>query len=144
MTNPRPSAPETGKRLAQVKQANTSPEIALRQKLHARGLRYRVQVPFLKKPRRTADIVFHGKKVAIFVDGCFWHGCPEHATRPKSNSAFWKDKILTNRAHDQDTNRKLVGAGWKVLRVWEHEDPVKAVDRIETLLNRDAKEAADD
>lgn len=143
MTNPRPSSPETGKRLARVKQTNKSPEIALRQKLHARGLRYRVQASLLKRPIRTADIVFHAKKIAIFVDGCFWHGCPEHATWPKSNSAFWKDKILTNRARDQDTNRKFEEAGWTVLRVWEHEDPAKAADRIETLLNRDAKEAAD-
>lgn len=135
MNNPRPSSPETGERLARVRQANTAPEIALRRILHARGLRYRVQIPLLKKPRRTADIVFTRNKVAVFVDGCFWHGCPEHATWPKSNAKFWKDKIEANRARDRDTDRRLKADGWRVMRIWEHEDPNSAADRVEQVLS---------
>ena len=128
MTNPRPSSPETGKRLARVKQANTSPDIALRRNLHARGLRYRVQVPLLKKPRCKANIVFLGKTVAIFVDGCFWTRLSRTRYLAQIEFCVLERNILTNRARDQDTNRKLEEAGWTVLRVWEHEDPVKAAD----------------
>ncbi len=102
--------------------------------LHARGLRYRVQVPLLERPRRTADIVFPKKRIAIFVDGCFWHGCPKHGTSAKSNAEFWHDKIAANKKRDRDTNERLEGAGWTVVRVWEHEKPADVVDRIEGLV----------
>ncbi len=113
---------------------DTRPEIALRSVLHRRGLRFRVDRAVLPDRRRRADIVFGPLRVAIFVDGCFWHGCPEHGSWPKANSEFWRDKIETNRRRDEDTNERLQVEGWAVVRVWEHEDPGVAADRIEQLL----------
>ena len=123
-----PSSPEASRRMRSVRQKGTSPEVLLRRELHSRGLRYRVQVALLSKPRRVADIVFRGPRIAVFVDGCFWHGCPEHATWPKKNAEFWRDKILTNRERDDDTNARLRAEGWEVIRVWSHEDAVDAAD----------------
>jgi DNA mismatch endonuclease (patch repair protein) len=112
--------------MARVRQRGTDVEIELRRALHALGLRYRLQVPQLRKPRRIVDIVFIGARVAVFVDGCFWHGCPLHATWPKENAGFWRAKIEANRARDADTTRRLRELGWEVIRVWSHEDPVEA------------------
>lgn len=112
---------------------DTHPELALRRLLHARGLRFRVDRPILASARR-ADIVFSTAKVAVFVDGCFWHHCPIHRTFPKANAAWWAEKLRTNRRRDLDTNRKLRKAGWHVERVWEHEAPLKAAERIIALL----------
>jgi len=134
MVNASPSSHEASLRMARVRQKGTRCEVELRRALHARGLRYRLQVPLLTKPRRVADIVFRRRKLAIFVDGCFWHGCPEHGTSPKSNADFWRDKIETNKRRDLDTNRRLTEAGWRVLRVWEHEDAEEAADRIMEAL----------
>lgn len=125
-----PSSPEASRRMARVRQRGTDVEIELRRALHALGLRYRLQVPLSKKPRRVADIVFIGARVAVFVDGCFWHGCPLHATWPKENAGFWRAKIETNRARDADTTRRLQELGWEVIRVWSHEDPVEAARLI--------------
>lgn len=113
-----------------VRQANTSAEMALRRELFARGLRYRVHVPVLTKPRRVTDIAFNGLRIAIFVDGCFWHGCPLHATWPKQNAGFWRSKILANEERDRDTDDRLRADGWEVIRIWEHESPKEAADRI--------------
>ena len=134
MINPRPSSPEASARLSKVRQRDTKPEIELRRALHAKGLRYRVQVPVLKKPRRTADIVFSSRRIAVFVDGCFWHGCPIHGSRPKSNAAFWHDKIETNMKRDDDTNRRLSDIGWTPIRIWAHEDTHAAADQIEAVV----------
>ncbi|MEO9781619.1 MAG: very short patch repair endonuclease [Sedimentitalea sp.] len=134
----KPSSPEASARLARVRQKDTAAELKLRRTLHARGLRYRLHVPLLEKPRRVADIVFRRRKLAIFVDGCFWHGCPEHGTSSKSNADFWQDKIETNKKRDLDTNQRLTEAGWRVLRVWEHEDVEDAADRIMEALEFDA------
>lgn len=125
-----PSSPEASRRMARVRQRGTDVEIELRRALHALGLRYRLQVPLSKKPRRVADIVFIGARVAVFVDGCFWHGCPLHATWPKENAGFWRAKIEANRARDADTTRRLRELGWEVIRVWSHEDPVEAARLI--------------
>lgn len=125
-----PSSPETSRRMARVRQRGTDVEIELRRALHALGLRYRLQVPLSRKPRRVADIVFIGARVAVFVDGCFWHGCPLHATWPKENAGFWRAKIEANRARDADTTRRLRELGWEVIRVWSHEDPVEAARLI--------------
>lgn len=100
---------------------DTGPEVALRRALHARGLRFRVIYPVPGQRRRTIDIAFTRRKVAVFVDGCFWHGCPEHGVRPRSNSAWWREKLAANRARDRDTDRLLDEAGWMVVRIWEHE-----------------------
>lgn len=84
--------------------------------------------------RRRVDIVFGPAKVAVLVDGCFWHGCPIHATQPRSNSSYWRDKIATNQRRDRDTDSQLEAAGWLVIRVWEHEDPAKSASRIEDVV----------
>jgi DNA mismatch endonuclease (patch repair protein) len=94
-------------------------------------------MPLLAKPRRTADIVFTRWRIAIFVDGCFWHGCPIHGTRPKSNAAFWREKIAVNVARDEDTNHRLEELGWLVVRIWEHEPLERAFHMVgETLTER--------
>ena len=128
------SSPEVSRRMRRVRQKDTAAETALRKALYARGLRYRVQVPVLQKPRRVADIVFLGPRVAVFVDGCFWHGCPEHATWPRSNADFWRAKIVANQKRDADTDERLRVLGWEVVRVWAHEDPSKAAARVEKLV----------
>ena len=100
----------------------TAPEVALRRALHSIGLRYRVHRAPVTSLRRKADVVFGPSRVAVFVDGCFWHGCPEHgARRHDVNGWYWPDKIARNRLRDQDTDRVLAAAGWLPLRVWEHD-----------------------
>jgi DNA mismatch endonuclease (patch repair protein) len=122
----------------------TSPERALRTELHRRGRRFRVDFRFdidgLR--RRRADIVFTRVKVAVFIDGCFWHRCPEHATFPKANEAWWAAKLAGNVQRDRDTDDKLGDAGWSVIRVWEHEESLSAADRVEAVLDA-AREALD-
>lgn len=119
-----------------VRQKDTSAELALRRELHSLGLRNRLQVPVLAKPRRVADVTFVGPRVAVFVDGCFWHGCPEHATWPKKNAEFWRNKILANQARDRDTDARLRQDGWEVVRVWAHEKPKAAAARIAKIVRR--------
>ncbi|MEU4557474.1 very short patch repair endonuclease [Actinoplanes sp. NPDC023936] len=109
---------------------DTKPELALRRAVHARGLRYYVNRRPIKAVRRTADLVFPRLKLAIFLDGCFWHGCPQHHTVAKTNATFWAEKVATNRRRDRDTNTRLTDAGWTVLRVWEHEPVDQAAARI--------------
>jgi len=130
------SSPEARLRMRSVRQKNTSAESALRRELHARGLRYRIHVLVLTKPRRVADVAFSGLRVAVFVDGCFWHGCPAHATWPKQNAEFWRAKIEANMARDNDTNERLRAEGWKVIRVWSHEQPEVAAGRVAHILER--------
>ncbi|MEU6927035.1 very short patch repair endonuclease [Streptomyces sp. NPDC046631] len=109
---------------------DTKPELRIRSLLHAQGLRYRVDVRPLPELSRRADVVFPKDQIAVFVDGCFWHGCPEHHRPSTKNPQFWKDKLDGNRARDEDTNQSLRMAGWTVIRVWEHEDPTEAAARI--------------
>jgi DNA mismatch endonuclease, patch repair protein len=129
-----PSSPEASRRMQRVRQKSTSAEHAVRRELHARGLRYRVQVPVLTKPRRVADVVFRGLRVAVFVDGCFWHGCPQHATWPRQNAEFWRSKIEANMARDTDTDERLRAEGWEVVRVWAHEPPNRAAAKVATIV----------
>ncbi|QGN34466.1 DNA mismatch endonuclease Vsr [Microlunatus sp. Gsoil 973] len=109
---------------------DTAGEWALRRLLHARGLRYRVDAVLPGLHRRRADILFPRQKVAVFVDGCFWHSCPEHKTEPKSNAAWWATKLARNVERDRETDMHLAELGWKVVRIWEHEDPGCAADRV--------------
>lgn len=113
-----------------TQQRDTPPELRLRRLLHAKGLRYSVDASPLEDSRRRADVVFRRAKVAVFVDGCFWHGCPEHGTWPRANKQFWRSKILANKERDADTNRQLIERGWLVIRVWEHEGASAAAARI--------------
>ena len=113
---------------------DTKPELALRSAVHARGLRYRVSAKPLTGLRRTADLVFPRAKVVVFLDGCFWHGCPEHHTVAASNATFWAAKVEGNRTRDRDTDAKLADAGWVSVRVWEHEDPAEAARRVERIV----------
>lgn len=109
---------------------DTRPELALRSELFRRGLRYRVNFRPLPSMRRTADLAFTRPKLAVFVDGCFWHGCPDHYSAPVTNGDFWAAKVSRNRERDLDTNRRLNEAGWSVLRVWEHMAPKEAADLV--------------
>ncbi len=110
--------------------ADTKPERALRSALHARGLR------FFKNRRPTseiacrADIVFPSPRLAVFVDGCFWHRCPLHGVSPRANSDYWRAKLDRNIARDRRNDRALRAAGWEVMRVWEHEDPIATAELI--------------
>lgn len=121
--------------MSRQRSRNTAVEMALRRELHRMGMRYRLHRRPMPGVRREADIVFGPAKVAVFVDGCFWHGCPEHATWPKTNDEFWRDKIERNRARDQDTDRRLTAAGWLPIRVWEHEDPLQAAERVHVTVS---------
>jgi DNA mismatch endonuclease, patch repair protein len=103
------------------------------------GLRYRVDVRPIAELRRRADIVFPKERVAVFVDGCFWHGCPEHATTPRANRSWWVEKLAANRRRDRDTDRRLTEAGWTVSRFWEHEDPLEVATRIRALVLAERK-----
>lgn len=129
-----PSTLEASRRMRRVRQQNTSAEAVLRRELYARGLRYRVQVPVLTRPRRGADVAFSGLRVAVFIDGCFWHGCPQHATWPKANADFWRSKILANKERDLDTDRRLREGGWAVVRAWAHEAPSDVASRVVSVV----------
>jgi DNA mismatch endonuclease (patch repair protein) len=102
--------------------------------LHAAGYRYRVTYPVPGLPRRSIDVAFTRAKVAVFVDGCFWHGCPEHGTSPRANSAWWRAKIEANRARDRDTSARLAEQGWRVMRVWEHDPLDEKLVAIQSVL----------
>ena len=140
-TNPPSSRPPASSATVRRQMQNTltrdtGPELALRSEVHRLGLRYRVDVPPIAGGRRRADLVFKASRVAVFVDGCFWHGCPVHGTVPKSNFEWWGEKLARTRERDRDTDRTLRRAGWKVVRVWEHENPKVAASRIARMIRR--------
>ena len=115
--------------MVRQRRRDTKPEMAIRRLLHAQGLRYRVDV-MLPGMRRRADLLFSSARVAVFVDGCFWHGCPDHGTQPKGNAAWWAEKIKSNVERDRDTDLRLATEGWTVIRIWEHEEPDVAAARV--------------
>lgn len=115
---------------------DTKPELLVRRLVHAAGLRYRVSARPETDLRRTADLLFRPARVAVFVDGCFWHGCPEHYIRPKANDGYWSGKVARNRERDEETTRILTERGWTVLRFWEHEDPTEVAERIVAVVRR--------
>ncbi|MGW1979284.1 very short patch repair endonuclease [Streptomyces sp. NPDC001889] len=127
-----------------IRSRDTKPEQLVRRLVHAQGLRYRVSAKPLPGLRRTADMVFRPAKVAVFIDGCYWHGCPEHYVAPRTNSGYWSGKVAGNVTRDRDTDQRLVNAGWTVLRFWEHESPEDCastvlrvvLDRRKEILNR--------
>jgi DNA mismatch endonuclease (patch repair protein) len=113
---------------------DTAPETALRSELHRLGLRFRKQRSVFSN-RRKHDVVFGPAKVVVEVRGCFWHGCPDHHRTPKNNSQWWEEKIARNRARDLDTAQQLRRSGWKLVVVWEHEDPAEAARKIERVVS---------
>ncbi|MEJ8649034.1 very short patch repair endonuclease [Streptomyces sp. MS1.AVA.3] len=119
-----------------IRSRDTAPERLVRRLVHAQGLRYRVAARPLPDLRRTADMVFRPAKVAVFIDGCYWHGCPEHYVPPKTNSGYWSGKVARNMARDLDTNQRLSDAGWTVLRFWEHESPDDCALKIAATVSR--------
>lgn len=137
-SHPGSSSPALSARMSTAKRRDTAPEMLLRRELHRRSLRYRVVTKVPGNNRRTIDIAFPRQRLAVFVDGCFWHSCPEHGTQPSTNSGWWTTKLKANRDRDADTDRLLAEAGWQVLRIWEHETPADAADRVvEALGARD-------
>ncbi|KAF0963965.1 MULTISPECIES: very short patch repair endonuclease [Rhodococcus] len=128
--------PATSARMRAQRRRDTAPELALRRELHRRGVRYFVDRAPMKGVRRRADLVFPRRKVAVYVDGCFWHSCPQHATFPKNNAQWWAEKLAGNVTRDRDTDSTLTDAGWTVVRIWEHENPVVAADRVQAALRR--------
>lgn len=110
---------------------DTKPELAIRRLLHARGLRYRVDARPEASISRRADIVFSKARIAVFIDGCYWHGCSEHGAIPASNRDYWEAKLRRNQERDRETTAMLESAGWTVLRFWEHEDHGTIADMIE-------------
>ncbi|MFE0327945.1 very short patch repair endonuclease [Streptomyces sp. NPDC058960] len=133
---PLTTTPAVSRRMSRQRSRNTEVEVLLRRELHRAGLRYRVHRRPLPGVRREADVVFGPARVAVFVDGCYWHGCPEHATWPKTNADFWRTKITRNQERDRDTDRKLIEAGWMPMRVWEHEDPAVAARKIADVVRQ--------
>lgn len=113
--------PAVRRRMEAQRRRDTLPELALRHALHAAGYRYRVDFKVPGSSRRTMDIAFTRQRIAVFVDGCFWHGCPQHFTVPKTRPDFWTTKIAGNRQRDQETTQMLAAAGWTVVRYWEHQ-----------------------
>jgi DNA mismatch endonuclease (patch repair protein) len=114
---------------------DTNPEVQVRRHLHAAGLRYRVDVKPLPDLRRRADVVFRSLRLAIFIDGCYWHGCPLHGTTPRTNQEYWSAKVAANRKRDEDTNHQLQAAGWQVQRYWEHEPPDAVASHVMRVVN---------
>lgn len=104
--------------MKRVRQRDSGPEVALRSALHRAGLRFRLH---RRIERITVDIVFPGPRVAVFVDGCFWHGCPKHATFPKTTENYWLPKLAENKERDARQTNRPHQAGWTVIRVWEHD-----------------------
>ena len=121
--------------MRRVKNKNTKPELLLRRALWARGFRYRLQVKMLGRP----DLLFVGARLVVFVDGCFWHGCPLHHTLPQTNRQYWHEKLTKNMGRDQQVSTQLEAMGWRVLRFWEHElkrDLESVLDQVARALGR--------
>lgn len=121
--------------MSSIRGKDTKPEMRLRRALHAEGLRYRVHGKLPGRP----DIVFASARLAVFLDGCWWHGCPQHFRMPESNTDFWRAKFDRNMERDRQVTAKLRAAGWSVIRVWEHEvngDLAAVVRRVKTARIR--------
>ncbi|MDT7842923.1 very short patch repair endonuclease [Streptomyces justiciae] len=115
---------------------DTAAELAVRRLLHSAGLRYRVEYRVPGMARRRIDVAFPGVKVAVLIDGCFWHGCPVHATHPRANAEWWRQKLERNMARDIETTEHLRAQGWEVLRFWEHEAPQDVADEVRRVVTQ--------
>lgn len=141
-TRPEASSATVRRRMQGTPRRDTPCELAIRSAVHRMGLRFRVDWP-LPGTRRRADLAFVAARVAVFIDGCFWHACPKHGSWPKANADWWRAKIEANVRRDRDTDSMLRAGGWRVLRSWEHDDPIAVARRIEktvrALRPKDAK-----
>ncbi|TJZ52842.1 very short patch repair endonuclease [Streptomyces piniterrae] len=132
-----PSSPDVSARMSRQTNRDTNAERAVRQLLHAAGYRYRIHYPVPAMPRRKIDIAFPRAKLAVLIDGCFWHGCPKHATSPKANAEWWREKLDRNMERDRETNAQLLSEGWTVLRFWEHESPDAVMRQVAATVDRE-------
>lgn len=131
---PAATSEATSRVMRRIRRTGTAPEMAVRRALHRRGLRYLVDVaPPGTNRRRRVDVLLRGARIALFVDGCFWHSCPVHGQLPKANREWWRVKLHGVVVRDLDTNTELTAAGWLVVRAWEHDDPDEVADRIVAL-----------
>ncbi len=133
-----PDVPEGRRAIMRAnRRRDTGPERALRSALHMAGLRFRVDLPVRPSGHRVIrpDVVFPRRRVAIYVDGCFWHGCPIHGTQPRTNAGYWRAKIVENQERDRRITAALEADGWTVIRFWEHEDPAEIAARVVATLN---------
>lgn len=136
---PAASSEVVRRRFEGQKRKDTDPELQLRRVLHANGARYRVHYPVPGLSRRSIDVAFPRQRLAVFVDGCFWHGCPLHSVTSKTNTDWWQQKLAANARRDRETDASLADSGWTVVRIWEHElrsDPVDAAQRVLSHLGR--------
>lgn len=132
---PAPADNDVTLRMSRNRRRDTRPELLLRRRLHAEGLRFRVDYPVdTGEIRVRPDIVFTRRRLAVFVDGCFWHGCPQHGNVPARNQSYWVPKFERNRARDRVVTEGLIRAGWSVIRVWEHEPIPDVTETIIQLL----------
>jgi DNA mismatch endonuclease, patch repair protein len=131
-----PLTEEVALRMKRQLRRDTACEMKIRRVLHANGYRYRVDVRPEPDLRCRADILFTRRRIAVFIDGCFWHACPEHGSWPRNNAEWWRNKITRNAGRDRENNSALVKKGWSVVRIWEHEDPETAVRKVTQLLDR--------
>jgi DNA mismatch endonuclease (patch repair protein) len=132
---PNPTSPQVTKRMRHNPRRDTRPEVALRSELHRRGLRFRKDLP-VRVPGRIVrpDVTFPRARVAVFVDGCFWHCCPIHGNQPRSNTDYWRAKLARNVARDRVVDNALQADGWTVVRAWEHEEPSAIANRVAGML----------
>lgn len=126
----KPSSPEVSQRMRRVRQKKTAPEMLVRRLLHKMNVRYRVDSPVESSLGARPDISIKKLKLAVYIDGCFWHACPIHASWPKSNPEWWREKIEGNVLRDRRHTAELESCGWTVMRFWEHEKPEEVVQRI--------------
>ncbi|MHB1009964.1 MAG: very short patch repair endonuclease [Propionibacteriaceae bacterium] len=139
MTKPLPPGStdeRTSTRMSRQRTRDTEAELRIRGALHRRGWRFRVDAPLPGMPRRRADILFTRRRLAIFVDGCFWHSCPTHGTKPLTHAEWWRDKLAVNVARDRETDSHLESLGWSVVRVWECTPVEDAVAIVEAALDQ--------
>lgn len=133
MSGPEASTAAVSQRMASQRERNTRPELDLRRALYRLGYRYRIhrRIP---GTRREIDIAFPGPRIAVFVDGCYWHGCPRHGTLPHANRGWWANKLRMNQDRDRDTDLRLEELGWTSVRIWEHVELTEAVHTVRSLL----------
>lgn len=130
--------------MSTLKRKDNGAELAVRRLLHAAGYRYRIHYPVPGLPRRTIDIAFTRARVAVFIDGCFWHGCPEHGTSPTSNGQWWAVKLQANMERDRDTTGHLGRCGWHVIRAWEHRSARDVLEEVVSVLPATASHSRSD